>query len=190
MSYNSRRKCDVRHIVSCGLCPQMLNCPYDKEDERVVFTKTHRKMIKPEDLRIGDLVRTNRDCAFPKGTICVVTNIRPEKVSKDKVGVVGLIATYDDDDGPWGAWCCNIEGIPLTPELLEKNVFKEEQHQKEGTSEWYDFYHYDLGINIVYEVEENKFAAYLDGKKLREIKYVHELQHILWALGLNAELKV
>lgn len=147
-------------------------------------------MIKPEDLRIDDLVRTNRDCAFPKGTICVVTNIRPEKVSKDKVGVVGLIAIADGDDEPWGAWCCNIEGIPLTSEFLEKNGFKEEQHQKEGTSEWYDFYHYDLGINIVYEVDGNKFAAYLDGKKLREIQYVHELQHILWALGLNAELKV
>lgn len=147
-------------------------------------------MIKPEDLRIGDLVRTNRDCAFPKGTRCIVTDIRPEKALKDKKGIVSLSAIYDDDDGPWGAWCCYIEGIPLTPELLEKNGFKEEQHQKEGTSEWYDFYHYDLGINVVYEVEGNKFAAYLDGKKLREIQYVHELQHILWALGLNAELKV
>lgn len=147
-------------------------------------------MIKPEDLRIGDFVRANHDCAFPKGTMCVVNDIRPDKVYKDKVGVVGLIATYDDDDGPWGAWCCSIEGIPLTPELLEKNGFKEEQHQKDGASEWYDYYHYDLGINIVYEVEENNFAAYLDGKKLREIKYLHELQHILWALGLNAELKV
>lgn len=147
-------------------------------------------MIKPEDLRIGDLVRVSHDCAFPKGTMCVVTDIRPEKALKDKKGVVSLSAINDDDDGPWGAWCCYIEGIPLTPELLEKNGFKEEQHQKEGTSEWYDFYHYDLGINVVYEVEGNKFAAYLDGKKLREIEYVHELQHILWALGLNAELKV
>lgn len=147
-------------------------------------------MIKPEDIRIGDLVRANRDCAFPKGTMCVVTDIRPKKALKDKKGVVSLSAIYDDDDGPWGAWCCYIEGIPLTPELLEKNGFKEEQHQKEGSSEWYDFYHYDLGINVVYEVDGNKFAAYLDGKKLREIQYVHELQHILWALGLNAELKV
>lgn len=147
-------------------------------------------MIKPEDLRIGDLVRVNRDCAFPKGTMCAVTDIRPEKALKDKKGIVSLSAINDDDDGPWGAWCCYIEGIPLTPELLEKNGFKEEQHQKEGSSEWYDFYHYDLGINIVYEVEGNKFAAYLDGKKLREIQYAHELQHILWALGLNAELKV
>lgn len=149
-------------------------------------------MIKPEDLRIGDLVRTNRDCAFPKGTKCVVTGIRPEKVYKDKKGIVDLSAIYDDDDGPWGAWCCNIEGIPLTSEFLEKNGFKEEQHQKEGSSEWHDFYHYDLGINIVYEVAKKgiPFAVYLDGKKLREIQYAHELQHILWALGLNAELNV
>ena len=147
-------------------------------------------MIKPEDIRIGDLVRTNRDCAFPKDTKCVVTDIRTGKTLKDKKGIVILSAIYDDDDGPWAAWCCYIEGIPLTSEFLEKNGFKEERHQKDGTPEWYDLYHYDPGINIVYEVEENKFAAYLDGKKLREIQYVHELQHILWALGLNAELKV
>ena len=90
------------------------------------------RMIKPEDLKIGDLVRVNHDCAFPKGTMCAVTDIRPEKVFRDKVGVVSLNAINDDDDGPWGAWCCSIEGIPLTPELLKKNDFKEEQHQKEG----------------------------------------------------------
>lgn len=147
-------------------------------------------MIKPEDLRIGDLVQTNKDCMFPKDTLCIVTEIHPDRQRNDKKGVVSLKAVNDEDDGPWGTWCCNIDGVPITPELLKKNNFKEEQHQKEGTSEWYDFYHYDLGINIVYEVEGNKFAAYLDGKKLREIQYAHELQHILWALGLNAELKI
>lgn len=146
-------------------------------------------MIKPENLRIGDIVQTNKDCMFPKDTLCIVTEIHPDRQRNDKKGVVVLSAINDDDDGPWGAWCCNIEGIPLTPELLGKNGFKEEQHQKDGASEWYDFYHYGLGINIVYEVEENKFAAYLDGKKLREIQYAHELQYILWALGLNAELR-
>lgn len=147
-------------------------------------------MIKPEDLRIGDLVRVSHKCSIPKGTVCVVTEIYPERTFGDKKGIVRLSYTDDTDDGPWGVWCSNIEGIPLTPEILEKNGFKEEQHQKDGASEWYDFYHYDLGINIVYEVEENKFAAYLDGKKLRETQYAHDLQHILWALGLNTELKV
>lgn len=149
-------------------------------------------MIKAEDLRIDDLVMVSNDnCMIPKGALCEVVAIDSERACEDKKGLAGLLQTVREEwEFSHGVWCNNIEGIPLTPELLEKNGFKEEQHQKEGTSEWYDFYHYDLGINVVYEVEENKFAAYLDGKKLREIQYVHELQHILWALGLNAELKV
>lgn len=148
-------------------------------------------MIKPEDLRIGDLVMVSNDnCMIPKGALCEVVAIDSERACEDKKGLAGLLQTVREEwEFSHGVWCNNIEGIPLTPELLKKNNFKEEQHQKEGTSEWYDFYHYDLGINIVYEVEGNKFAAYLDGKKLREIKYLHELQHILWALGLNAELR-
>lgn len=149
-------------------------------------------MIKPEDLRIGDLVMVGNDnCLIPKGALCEVVAIDSEWACEDKKEMAGLLQTVREKwEFSHGVWCNNIEGIPLTPELLEKNGFKEEQHQKEGTSEWYDFYHYGLGINVVYEVEENKFAAYLDGKKLREIKHVHELQHILWALRLNAELKV
>lgn len=149
-------------------------------------------MIKPEDLRIGDLVMVSNDnCMIPKGALCEVVAIDSERACEDKKGLADLLQTVREEwEFSHGVWCNNIEGIPLTPELLKKNNFKEEQHQKEGTSEWYDYYHYDLGINIVYEVEENKFAAYLDGKKLREIQYAHELQHILWALGLNAKLKV
>lgn len=149
-------------------------------------------MIKSKDLKIGDLVMVGNDkCVIPKGALCEVVAINSEWACEDKKEIAGLLQTVREKwEFSHGVWCYNIEGIPLTPELLKKNNFKEEQHQKEGTSEWYDFYHYDLGINIVYEVEENKFAVYLDGKKLREIQYVHELQHILWALGLNAELKV
>lgn len=155
-------------------------------------------MIKAEDLRIGDIVKVNEiGCALHKNAIFKVVGIRSKHYNTTEKrfrGSVELIDVngLDEDccDSPYGLWCKSIDPIFLTPELLGKNGFKEEQHQKEGTSEWHDFYHYDLGINIVYEVEGNKFAAYLDGKKLREIKYVHELQHILWALGLNAELKV
>ena len=152
-------------------------------------------MIKPEDLRIGDLVRTNRDCAFPKGTKCVVTDIRPEKSLKDKKGIVSLRAIYDDDDGPWGAWCCSIEGIPLTPELLKKNGFKEEVDGKYYTKTLdneEDF----LARYLAVERKSDNWAVFIKYRKLteyallRKIQYVHELQHILWALGLDAEIKV
>lgn len=36
-------------------------------------------MIKPEDLRIGDIVQTNKDCIFPKDTLCIVTEILPDR---------------------------------------------------------------------------------------------------------------
>lgn len=114
-------------------------------------------------------------------SVVQIIEVREEKLVIDFGKCNWYIATHSE-----------VEPIPLTIELLEKNDFKGEQHQKEGASEWYDFYHYDLGINIVYEVAKKgiPFAVYLDGKKLREIQYAHELQHILWALGLNAELKV
>ena len=75
-------------------------------------------MIKPEDLRIGDLVRVNCDCIYPKGTKCVVTDINPLTVFEDKKGTACLSVINDDDDGPWWIWCCKIGGIPVTPELL------------------------------------------------------------------------
>lgn len=152
-------------------------------------------MIKAEDLRIGDLVRVSRDCAFPKGTVCVVTDIRPEKVFKDKKGVVTLSCTNGTDDGPWGVWCSNIEGIPLTPEILENNGFKEEVVGEYYTKPLDDETH-PLNRYLAVELKrENwvvliKYCRLHDCALLRKIQHVHEFQHILWALGLNAELKV
>lgn len=137
-------------------------------------------MIKPEDLRIGDIVKVKNVLGEVK--MCIVQALT--------LGALGASVKEINNDN--NGYTMSVSAIPLTPELLEKNNFKQEQHQKDSNSEWVDFYHYDLGINVVYEVakKESKFAVYLDGKKLREIKYAHELQHILWALGLNAELKV
>ena len=152
-------------------------------------------MIKPEDLRIGDLVRVSHKCSIPKGTVCVVTEIYPERTSGDKKGIVRLSYTDDTDDGPWGVWCCNVEGIPVTPEILNKNDFKEEAVGERYTKPL-DNEQYSLARYLAVERESGNWAVYIkyyrlyDYTLLREIKYVHELQHILWALGLDAELKV
>lgn len=145
-------------------------------------------MIKAEDLRIGDLVRVIRDCKYSKRTLCAVTGI-PAMKGPDKIKVVSLSAINGNDDSPWGTWCCNVEGIPITPEILEKNGFE----MREGTvlyaknrlalkpldeGKGYQAYQIGLGSLRLFCVE------------VRFVKYVHELQHILWALGLDAELKV
>lgn len=152
-------------------------------------------MIKAEDLRIGDLVMVNRDSEFPKGTMCVVTDIL--KVFENKGGVVSLSAVNDDDDGPWGVWCCNIEGVPITPEILENNGWEKKifyVQLKKTVKEWYE---YTLpGTDLIidyrpyYTQTNERFTVYGDCFMINHIEYVHELQHILWALGLDAEIKL
>lgn len=145
-------------------------------------------MIKAEDLRIGDLVRIVRDCKYSKMTKCAVTGI-PAMKGPDKIKVVSLSAINDNDDSPWGTWCCNVEGIPLTPEILEKNGWERISHK--GLP-WALFRKKGCSVRIAYNSDNDK-APFSVGKEIQELKninYVHELQHILWALGKDANLKI
>lgn len=152
-------------------------------------------MIEPEDLRIGDLVMISHGCMFPKGTMCAVTQINPDKEFGYKKGVVTLSAINDNDDGPWGTWCCNVDGIPITPEILNKNGFQEEvvgEYYAKSLDNEEDYLARDL-IVLPNSGSWNVFIEHcsLQGDVLlRKVQYVHELQHILWVLGLDAELKI
>lgn len=146
-------------------------------------------MIKAEDLRIGDLVRVNKNDSIKNGLIGKVTDIDSLREYKEKKGAITL-NTIEDDGWYWGIWCCDIEPIPLTPEFLEKNGWKKR------TEGWYFMmiskYMY-LSVEFGYE---NGIRVFLkrttDGLyvKLNVANNVHELQHILWALGLDANLKI
>lgn len=153
-------------------------------------------MIKPEDLRTGDLVRVSHDCMFPRDTMCVVTDINPLKFYNDKKGVVTLSAVNDNDDGPWGVWCANIEGIPVTPEILNKNGFKEEI-----VGEYYtkllDNEEDLLARYLALKLQIGNWAVFIrhcilpDQVLIRRILHVHELQNTLWGvLGFDAKLKL
>lgn len=128
-------------------------------------------MIKAEDLRIGDLVRYEKNII----TVQAVHTNYEEGFIKDKYNV--------------GYNCNELDPIPLTPEILEKNGFE----MLEGTvfyaknrlalkpldeGKGYQVYQVGLGSLRLFYVE------------VRFVKYVHELQHILWALGKDANLKV
>lgn len=68
-----------------------------------------------------------------------------------------------------------IEPISLTPEILEKNGWK------------WDDQDFRLGALDLFPVE-NYFI--LDGFWNKKIKYVHQLQHLLFGLDDNSELKI
>lgn len=68
-----------------------------------------------------------------------------------------------------------IEPISLTPEILEKNGWKWDDHD------------FRLGALDLFPVG-NYFI--LDGFWDKKIKYVHQLQHLLFALDDKSEIKI
>ena len=137
-------------------------------------------MIHQKDLRLGDLVQITVDLPeYKQGDIFVVIDISEV--------YIGLRSPSESDCRPdMYTIRDNIEGIRLTPEILEKNGFE----MREGT--------------VVYAKYRLSLKPLEDGKgyqvglgslrflyvKVKIVKYVHEFQHILWALGKDANLKI
>lgn len=125
-------------------------------------------MIKAEDLRIGDIVR------YGKNTITILA-----------VHANGGVCFTDGKDQLY-AEDVLLESIPLTPEILEKNGFE----IREGTVA------YAKNRLALKPLDEGKgYQVGLGSLRLfyievRIVNYVHELQHILWTLGEDANLKI
>ena len=76
-----------------------------------------------------------------------------------------------------------IRPIPLTPEILEKNGWKSTNGK------------YALKIKnanyVVLEFTEDGIYTYInENTMLFTIKYIHELQRLLFGIGLNSEMEV
>ena len=73
--------------------------------------------------------------------------------------------------------------IPLTEEILEKNGWKERKHSEYTAYEngWYELFR--VG-------QEGSWAFCHYDDFLASIEYIHQLQHLLWALGMDDDLKV
>ena len=82
----------------------------------------------------------------------------------------------------------NIVPIPLAPEILEKNGWVKD---KERSFKTQLYYKKKFGVRIMFVIvrEENSIVVY-NGEQLRIIKYIHELQHILFGLDISHEMKV
>ena len=74
-----------------------------------------------------------------------------------------------------------IRPIPLTPEILKKN----------GWEKLYEtFFEKNVNnIRLTIELSENIYVA-INRIFIMEIHYIHELQHLLFGLGINHEMEV
>lgn len=145
-------------------------------------------MIKAEDLRIGDLVRVSCNCALAEGTIGTIVEISKETNANDKKGFVKLIPINGVSNWGWGVSCDNIEGISLTCNNLSNNNWGASQIGE------HEFLIYNEDEDIYLEWSDigdrYTFNDFLHSKIFKTVRYIHELQHILWAFGRNANFKI
>lgn len=145
----------------------------------------------------GDLVMTNGiPIGTKKGIVYQVTESNAEKIVKDGNeftilrGSVTLSnikgKTFHDEGflfGDCGAWVKDIIPIPLVPAILEKNGWKVSLE-----STW--IYEKEDSVKILRLLDDKHYAAYIGDVRLLEFQYTHELQHLLFGLGLNSEMEV
>ena len=89
-----------------------------------------------------------------------------------------------------------LSGVPITPEILEKNGWKFLKHHERNSYDdvsW-DSYHKpaETNISLIFYQEEEAFFPFLYTQEISEkpIRYIHQLQHLLFGLGINHEMKV
>lgn len=145
-------------------------------------------MIHQKNLRLGDLVQITVDLPeYKQGDIFVVIDI-----SEIYIG----LRSPSESDCRQDLYTIRdyIEGILLTPDILEKNGWNK-KHDLTSSCDIYskgkDAFYVSLEQSIYKKQEGFEFvvadSTYRFGNKLQ---YVHELQHILWALGQDANLKI
>lgn len=133
-------------------------------------------MIPIKDLRIGDLVKTTtRNPVLEKGSICKVVLIdaliNSIIVQKSNIDVCRCLVKEE------------VEGVPLTPEILEKNGW-DKRHDPTSSCDIYSKGKGAFYVRLeqsIYKKQEGfdcvvADSTYRFGNKLQ---YVHQLQHIL-----------
>ena len=89
-----------------------------------------------------------------------------------------------------------LSGVLLTPEILEKNGWKFLKHHERNSYDdvsW-DSYHKpaETNISLIFYQEEEAFFPFLYTQEISEkpIRYIHQLQHLFFGIGLNSKMEV
>ena len=150
----------------------------------------------------GDLVMTN---GVPLGTaknvVYRVTSSDPSKTLELNDGTVlkGVVRLENIEGAEFGekgylfgdccAWVKDIEPIPITPEILEKNRWKKKMY-----CDWCHYFPIEgnilylskgIGIDGAFSVDVGQDMSYI-----ASISFVHQLQHLFFGLGLKSEMEV
>lgn len=144
----------------------------------------------------GDLVMTN---GVPLGTaqnvVYRVTSSDPSKTLKldDETVLKGVVCLENIEGAELGdkgylfgdccAWVKDIVSINLVPAILEKNGWK-------VSSECRWIYVKEDNVKIFRLLDDIHYAAYIGFVRLLEFQHIHQLQHLLFGLGINHKMEV
>ena len=119
--------------------------------------------MKPTDLMIGDWVLINNT----PHKIQAIDSIDAEIQTDDELYYVGEDRYHSED---------KVDGFPLTPEILEKNGWKETQYCHE----------YQDGKNTI-QCCLPDMRGIINGIEIEHFKceYVHQYQHLLRLCGID-----
>ena len=153
----------------------------------------------------GDLVMTN---GVPLGTaqnvVYRVTSSDPSKTLELDDGTVlkGVVCLENIEGAEFGekgylsgdccAWVKDIVPINLVPAILEKNGWEFIGYHMDNNGSLLNICS-KRGIlpHLYYYYATENFIVYICGKvALPNMKYIHELQHLLFGLGINPEMEV
>lgn len=151
----------------------------------------------------GDLVMTDgKPIGTKKGVVYVVTASDPNRTFTFKdgtvnKGVVALDAITEEDKAHFvetSTWVKHIVPIKLTPAILEANGWVKEELKKEDNAHVYYYTYSKKGciVELRYYTSCDMFIPYIGQEALMDtlFLYVHQLQHLLFGLGLSSNLKV
>lgn len=89
-----------------------------------------------------------------------------------------------------------IKPIPLIPEILEKNGWKLHKHHERNSYDDVSWSSYhkpaETNISLIFYQEEKAFFPFLYAQEISEtpIRYIHQLQHLFFGLGVKHEMEV
>ena len=153
----------------------------------------------------GDLVMTNgAPVGTAKGVVYRVVSSDPSKtlelnsgtVLKGAVCLENLEGAKIEDKGflpcECFAWVKDIVPIPLTVEILKENGWEfTEYYKDEDGFDWFIFSKDGILPDLYYYPADKDFSVFVCREEVFPyLKFVHQLQHILWALEINDNMKV
>ena len=85
-----------------------------------------------------------------------------------------------------------LSGVPITTEILEKNGWDSTGYNTDFNGTMLNIWSKRDILTYLYDYYATEgFSVSICGKiMLPNIKYIHELQHLLFGLGLNSEMEV